>query len=103
MTAQDYWKVVIQSILQHDDDGYIDSEENCTVPVSWLGLVMVHVISKKIKRSYPYISAETLFNLSFLSGIIFLYGFLLLTHKQWIRVIHFSYNFEAYLLRLVSL
>ena len=53
MAALDYWKVVINSTLQHeDDDGYIDSEENCTCPVSWLCLLMVLVSSKNIKGSY---------------------------------------------------
>lgn len=65
MTGEDYWKVAIQQTLQHhDDDGYTDSEENCTCPVSWFGLI--HVNSKNIKGSYPQISAETLFSLFFL-------------------------------------
>ena len=93
MTAQEYWKVIIQ----HDDDGYgyTDSGENSACSVSWLGLVMVHVNSKKIKGFYLLITAETLFSLSFLSRITFLYGFLLLTLRQWIRINHFSYNFKS--------
>lgn len=51
MTGEEYWKVVIQPTLQHDDDRYMNSEENCSCPVSWLGLI--HVNSKEIKRSYP--------------------------------------------------
>ena len=103
MTAQDYWKVVIPSTPQDDDDRYTDSQGSYTCPVSWLDLVMVHVNPPKIKESYPYISAETLFNMPFLSRITFLYGFILLTQKQWIRIINLPYNFEAYLHRLVSL
>ena len=97
MTAEEYWKVVIQSTIQHDDDGYgyTDSEENCTCSVSWLRLVMVHVNSKKIKGSYLFITAETLFSLSFLSRITFLHEFQLLTLRQWIRIVHFSYNFRS--------
>ena len=99
MTAQDYCKLVIQSTLQDDDD----EDDGYTYGVSWLRLVKVHVDSKKIKGSYPYIFAETLFNLFFLPRITFLYGFLLLKQNQWIRIIHFSYNFEAYLNSLFSL